>query len=134
MVQWYQQDRKGIEQFFGVTLPKERDYVDAFNMLFEQQRAFTARILMAERDDQAVGFLVLTDIPPSLEYGRGHIYVAPDERRHSLDVMRAGVAEAKAMGLTFIFQQVQSSNRAALTLGKRVGFVDSGTLTLRKEL
>ena len=131
---WLEKDTPGLEAVFGVKLPSKEHFVEAFSMLFEAQARFEVRLLMIEQDAQPIGFMALTDIAPQLEYGKGHMFIAPDKRRYSLAATRAGVEEARQMGLKALFLNLFEGNRAAISLGKRAGFKSTGVVTLKKEL
>jgi RimJ/RimL family protein N-acetyltransferase len=131
---WYHDDQEGLEQFFGVELPSEQEYVTQFNRLFEQMQQYTARMLMAELKQDLIGFVMVTDVPPTLEVGRVHIYLTPKKRRYVLRAVKAGIAEAEKMGIQVLIQTVRASNTAAIKLSKKVGFLPSPVMTLIKEL
>jgi RimJ/RimL family protein N-acetyltransferase len=131
---WYGEDREGLEAFFGVPLPSEDEYRRQFGRLFQRINAYSARMLMAEFKGAPVGFVLVTDVPPTLEVGRVHIYLQPKKRRYALRVGTAGMAEVKKMGLKSVFLNVASNNTGALKLGERLGFTASPYLTIMKEL
>jgi len=131
---WYRTDREGLEQFFGVDLPSEDDYIAQFNRLFEKMQAYTARMLMAELKGKPIGFVMVTDVPPTLEFGRVHIYLTPKKRRYAVRVGEAGMAEVEKMGIHMVFQNVLADNPASIKLGKKLGFVPSPIMTMIKEL
>jgi RimJ/RimL family protein N-acetyltransferase len=131
---WYRTDREGLEQFFGNDLPSEDDYIAQFNRLFEQMQAYTARMLMAELKGEPIGFVMVTDVPPTLEVGRVHIYISPKKRRYAVRVAEAGMEEVKKMGIQLVFQNVMATNERAIRLGKKIGFIPSPILTMIKDL
>lgn len=132
--EWYRDDREGLEHFFGVELPSEQEYITQFNRLFEQVQQYTARMLIAELKGEPIGFVMVTDIPPTLEVGRVHIYLTPKKRRYAVRVGKAGMAEVEKMGLRLVFQNVLAAHPASVKLGKKLGFVPSPVLTMVKEL
>jgi len=132
--EWYRDDRPGMEQFFGAALPSEQVYIEQFTRLFDMMRRYTARMLMAELKGEAIGFVLVTDIPPSLEFGRVHIYLTPTKRRYAVRVGKAGMAEVEHMGIQTIFQNVLAENLGAIKLGKKLGFIPSPIMTMIKEL
>ena len=114
---WYENDRKGLEQFFGVELPTEEDYILQLNRLFGQMQQYTARMLMAEIRDEPIGIMLVSELGPKLDAGRVHIYITPKKRRYALRTIQAGIAEAKKMGVQLLVQTVHSDNTAAITSG-----------------
>lgn len=131
---WYGEDREGLEVFFGVPLPSEEEYRHQFGRLFQRIQAYSARMLMAEFKGETIGFVLVTDVPPTLEVGRVHIYLQPAKRRYALRVGEAGMAEVEKMGLKSVFLNVASDNSGALKLGEKLGFTASPYLTIMKEL
>ena len=131
---WYENDRKGLEQFFGVELPTEEDYILQLNRLFGKMQQYTARMLMAEIRDEPIGIMLVSELGPKLDAGRVHIYITPKKRRYALRTIQAGIAEAKKMGVQLLVQTVHSDNTAAIKLTKKVGFVPSPVMTFVKEL
>lgn len=131
---WYENDRKGLEQFFGVELPTEEDYIFQLNRLFGKMQQYTARMLMAEIRDEPIGIMLVSELGPKLDAGRVHIYITPKKRRYALRTIQAGIAEAKKMGVQLLVQTVHSDNTAAIKLTKKVGFVPSPVMTFVKEL
>jgi len=131
---WYGEDREGLEVFFGVPLPSEEEYRHQFGRLFQRIQAYSARMLMAEFKGEPIGFVLVTDVPPTLEVGRVHIYLQPKKRRYALRVGEAGMAEVEKMGLKSVFLNVASDNSGALKLGEKLGFTASPYLTIMKEL
>lgn len=131
---WYENDRKGLEQFFGMELPTEEEYVIQLNRLFGQMQQYTARMLIAEIRDTPIGIMLVNDLGPELEAGRVHIYLTPKKRRYALRTIQAGIAEAKKMGVQLLVQTVRSDNASAIKLTKKVGFVPSPVMTFVKEL
>ncbi len=89
---------------------------------------------MAELKQDLIGFVMVTDVPPTLEVGRVHIYLTPKKRRYVLRAVKAGIAEAEKMGIQVLIQTVRASNTAAIKLSKKVGFLPSPVMTLIKEL
>ena len=61
---WYENDRKGLEQFFGMELPTEEEYVIQLNRLFGQMQQYTARMLMAEIRDEPIGIMLVSELGP----------------------------------------------------------------------
>lgn len=131
---WYGEDREGLEVFFGVPLPSEEEYRRRFNLLFQRIQAYSARMLMAEFKGEPIGFVLVTDVPPTLEVGRVHIYLQPTKRRYALRVGEAGMAEVEKMGVKTVFQNVAVDNSGAIKLGQKLGFTSSPYLTIMKEL
>jgi len=131
---WYGEDREGLEVFFGVPLPSEEEYRHQFGRLFQRIQAYSARMLMAEFKGEPIGFVLVTDVPPTLEVGRVHLYLQPTKRRYALRVGEAGMAEVEKMGLKSVFLNVASDNSGALRLGEKLGFTASPYLTIMKEL
>jgi len=131
--EWYNADREGMEQFFGIELPTEQDYIRQFTRIFGLMRQYTARMLMAELKGDVIGFVLVTDIPPSLKFGRVHIYLAPPKRRYAVRVGKAGMEEVEHMGIQTVFQNVLADNSGAIKLGKKLGFIPSPIMTMIKE-
>ena len=131
---WYGEDREGLEVFFGVLLPSEEEYRRRFNLLFQRIQAYSARMLMAEFKGEPIGFVLVTDVPATLEVGRVHIYLQPKKRRYALRVGKAGMDEVEKMGLKTVFLNVAADNPGALKLGEKLGFTASPYLTIMKEL
>ena len=131
---WYGEDREGLEVFFGVPLPSEEEYRRRFNLLFQRIQAYSARMLMAEFKGEPIGFVLVTDVPATLEVGRVHIYLQPKKRRYALRVGKAGMDEVEKLGLKTVFLNVAADNPGALKLGEKLGFTASPYLTIMKEL
>ena len=131
---WYGEDREGLEVFFGVPLPSEEEYRRRFSLLFQRIHAYSARMLMAEFKGKPIGFVLVTDVPATLEVGRVHIYLQPTKRRYALRVGEAGMAEVEKMGVKTVFQNVAVDNSGAIKLGQKLGFPSSPYLTIMKEL
>ena len=131
--EWYNADREGMEQFFGTELPTEQDYIRQFTRIFGLMRQYTARMLMAELKGDVLGFVLVPDIPPSLKFGRVHIYLAPPKRRYAVRVGKAGMEEVEHMGIQTVFQNVLADNSGAIKLGKKLGFNPSPIMTMIKE-
>ena len=131
---WFEADKPGLERLFGVELPSKDVFAGIFAKLFEAQQRFEARLLVVEHKNAPIGFIALTDIDEDLEYGKGHMFIVPKHRRHSLAALRAGLTEAREMGLKALFQAVLQSDKATLRLSARVGFKPTGVVTLKKQL
>jgi RimJ/RimL family protein N-acetyltransferase len=131
---WYESDRKGLEEFFGVELPTEEEYAIQLSNLFGQMQQYTARMLIAEIRDAPIGIVLVNNLGPELEAGRVHIYLTPKKRRYALRTIQAGIAEAKKMGIQLLVQTVRSTNVSAIKLSEKVGFVPSPVMTFVKEL
>jgi RimJ/RimL family protein N-acetyltransferase len=131
---WYQDDREGLEEVFGARMPTEREYMRKCNELFALTQRFTARILMAELKGEPIGFVLVTDMPATLEMARAHIYLTPNKRRYAVRVGEAGMAEVEKMGIHMVFQNVLADNPSSIKLGKKLGFVPSPIMTMIKEL
>ena len=132
--QWYYDDRTGLEAVFGTVMPTEADFIRKCNELYQLIQQYTARILMVELRGDPIGFVLVTDIPVSLEMARAHIYLMPSKRRYALRVSEAGITEATKMGIKRLIQTIRSDNASGIKLGKRVGFVPSPVMTMVKEL
>ena len=131
---WYQDDREGLEEVFGARMPTEREYMRKCNELFALTQRFTARILMAELKGEPIGFVLVTDMPATLEMARAHIYLTPNKRRYAMRVSEAGIAEATKMGIKTLVQTVKADNTASIKLSQKLGFLPSPIVTLTKEL
>jgi RimJ/RimL family protein N-acetyltransferase len=131
---WYERDRAGLEQLFGMELPTEDDYIVQLNKILGQMQQFTARMLIVEMRDDPIGIVLVNDLGPDLEYGRVHIYLMPEKRRYALRTSRVGIAEAKKMGIKRLVQTVRDDNASVIKLSEKVGFVPSHLVTYIKEL
>jgi len=134
VMSWLEKDKPGLEEVFGAPLPTKEAFVEIFAHLFEAQQEFKARLLLVEYDGAPIGFVAVTEIPPNMDYAKGHIFIEPAHRRHSLAAIQAGVDEAKRMGLKALFLTIFETNRAALLLAKRAGFQPTGVVTFKQEL
>ena len=131
---WFEADKPGLERMFGVELPSKDAFAGIFARLFEAQQQFQARLLVVEQKNTPIGFMILTDIDEDMEHGKGHMFIVPKHRRHSLAALRAGLSEARQMGLKSLYQVVPESDKATLRLSERVGFKPTGVVTLKKQL
>jgi ribosomal protein S18 acetylase RimI-like enzyme len=133
LTRWYHEDRHGIETFMGVEIPNEIASTMAFNLLLEKQQRGTAVFRMVYRDDEAIGVALVTYLSHEDRSGLASCYVAKDQRRYSLDVLRTSEREAKNMGFRGFLLAIDPNNTRALNLWKRLGYKTPNHLTLVKE-
>ena len=87
---WYGRDPQGLEAMMGTPLPDPLACTLAFNDILQRHAERRSIFLMAVCDDRAIGCVIVSDLPPEWDKGRPHIYILPDERRHSFAVARVG--------------------------------------------
>jgi len=133
LTRWYQEDRDGIESVMGVTIPDDLASTMAFNLLLEKQNRGTAIFRMVYRDDHPIGFALVTYLSRDDRSGLASCYVAKDQRRYSLEVLRTSERIAKQMGFCGFLLAVDPRNTRALNLWKRLGYKVPKHLTLVKE-
>jgi|TARA_R110002020_G_scaffold183895_2_gene380436 RimJ/RimL family protein N-acetyltransferase len=131
--QWYQDDRDGIEAFMGADIPTDVASTMAFNVLLEKQQQQTAIFRMVYRDDEAIGFVAVTDISISDRSGRPHWYVAKDKRKYSMSVARESEREAQRLGFRGFLASIPPDNKAALAVVKRLGYTKLERIVFVKE-
>ena len=131
---WYDSDPQGLEAMMGTPLPDPLACTLAFNAILQRHAERRSIFLMAVCDDRAIGCVIVTDLSPEGDKGRPHIYIVPDERRHSFAVARAGEQTARQLGIQHFMISVDPKNRRSLLFAKRLGYTDIPHLILRKEL
>lgn len=136
--EWYQADRPGMESLMGFSLPQESTYMGALSALFDVILQGQARFWMLDREQQPMGFFLMTDFAPDNSTARVHIYVDPKQRRYSLKAAKS-IEEALTSTLVKIgMKQVIASQprdqRGAHALAKRMGFTELPRILLMKEL
>jgi len=131
---WYVSDPKGLEDMMGTPLPDPLACTLAFNAILQHHAEGRSIFLMAVCDNRAIGCVIVTDLSPEGDKGRPHIYIVPDERRHSFAVARAGEQMAQQLGIQHFMISVDPNNRRSLLFAKRLGYTDIPHLILRKEL
>ena len=80
---WYDSDPQGLESMMGTPLPDPLACTLAFNAILQRHAERRSIFLMAVCNDRAIGCVIVTDLSPEGDKGRPHIYIVPDERRHS---------------------------------------------------
>ena len=133
LIRWYREDRGGVETFMGVSLPDEVSSTMAFNLLLEKQQRGTAIFRMVYRDKDPIGCALVTYLSHEDRSGLASCYVAKNQRRYSLDALRASERIAKEMGFCGFLLAVDPNNTRALNLWKRLGYKVPKHLTLVKE-
>jgi len=130
--EWYRVDQPGMQLVMGTPIPTEAECVTAFNAIFEAVGTGRSQFWMVDCDDEPLGFFVLTDIQPEHRAASVHIFIDPEQRRHSL---RAAQAAEMAFTLAgFRRLGVITRSRAAHALAKRMGFRPPVAAVLTKNL
>ena len=70
LLEWYEHDRKGLEQLMGLELPSKEVFAQQFQRVIAMVQEYTARLLMAELKDETIGLVLVTELPENLEVGR----------------------------------------------------------------
>lgn len=131
---WYGHDPQGLEALMGTPLPDPIGCTLAFNAILQHHAEGRSIFLMAVCDDRSIGCVIVSDLSSEWDKGRPHIYIVPDERRHSFAVARAGEQMAQQLGIQHFMISVDPKNRRSLLFAKRLGYTDIPHLILRKEL
>ena len=131
---WYASDPQGLEDMMGTPLPDPLACTLAFNAILQRHAERRSIFLMAICDNRAIGCVIVTDLSPEGDKGRPHIYIVPDERRHSFSVARAGEQMAQQLGIQHFMISVDPNNRRSLLFVRRLGYTDIPHLIFRKEL
>jgi len=131
---WYGHDPQGLEALMGTPLPDPLACTLAFNAILQRHAERRSIFLMAVCDDRSIGCVIVSDLSQEGDKGRPHIYIVPDERRHSFAVARAGEQMARQLGIQHFMISVDPNNRRSLLFAKRLGYMDIPYLILRKEL
>ena len=131
---WYGHDPKGLESMMGTPLPDPLACTLAFNTILQRHAERQSIFLMALCDDRPIGCVIVSDLSPEWDKGRPHIYILPEERRHSFAVARAGEQMAQQLGIRHFMISVDPENRRSLLFATRLGYTKIPHLILRKEL
>ena len=131
---WYGHDPQGLEDMMGTPLPDPLACTLAFNAILQHHQEARSIFLMAVCDDRAIGCVIVSDLSPEWDKGRPHIYIVPDERRHSFAVARVAENMARQLGIQHFVITIDPENRRALLFNKRLGYKKIPYLILRKEL
>ena len=131
---WYDSDPQGLEAMMGTPLPDPLACTLAFNDILQRHAERRSIFLMAVCDDRAIGCVIVSDLPPEWDKGRPHIYILPDERRHSFAVAHVGEHTARQLGIRHFMISVDPENRRSLLFATRLGYTKIPHLILRKEL
>ena len=132
--QWYGEDRDGLEALLGAVLPDELAWTLALNRLLQAQQQGRAVLRMIDRAETPIGLCVGTWLSEARDHGSVSLYVEPSSRRYSIAAAKMAEAFAKDHGMRRLVGVVLATNRRALGLAKRMGYLAKPGVLLLKEL
>jgi len=134
VVAWYRGDREGFSSFMGTDIPDEFTCTLSLNTILQGNAEGRGVFRMADRGDDTIGFVGLSNVTPDRKYGQPHLYVAKDHRRYSFRVGRAAEELAKELGLRYFMITVEYDNHRAISFAKRMGYEEIQRTSFMKEL
>ena len=138
LLEWYRADRKGLEDFMGMELPNETQYMHVLQAMLDTVLQGAAMFWMLEREDHPLGFFLMTDFTEANRCARIHIYMDPEQRRYSIQAAKAIdtalTLQMKKRGLQQVIASMGTANKGAHALAKRMGFHTLPQVILAKEI
>jgi RimJ/RimL family protein N-acetyltransferase len=134
LLEWYRDDREGLEALMGEALPDVSDCAAGFQALLGQVNEGLAMLAVVTHREAPIGLAALTGVAPDRSSGSPHLYIVPNHRRYSVAAAKKAEGYARSAGVRAFVTTINQENTRAMSLAKRMGYELMPRITLKKEL